>query len=85
MMHIARSLGEERLEMNMPNQQLLTVYEFAKTLNVTPACIRRWIMERKVVTIKLGRLVRIPPDEVERIIQSGLRPVKRDKDETSNG
>ena len=60
----------------MSNQQLLTVHEFAKALNVTPACIRRWIMERKVVTIKLGRLVRIPPDEVQRLIQIGIRPAE---------
>ena len=62
--------------MLMTHQQLLTVYEFAKALNVTPACIRRWIMERKVVTVKLGRLVRIPPDEVQRLIQIGTRPAE---------
>jgi len=58
------------------NQQLLTVQAFAKTLNVTPACIRRWILERKIATVKLGRLVRIPADEVLRIVEQGLRPAK---------
>ncbi len=58
------------------NQQLLTVQAFAKALNVTPACIRRWILERKIATVKLGRLVRIPSDEVHRLIQSGLRPTQ---------
>lgn len=73
------------------DQQLLTVQAFAKALNVTPACIRRWILERKIATVKLGRLVRIPSDEVQRLIQSGLRPTQKltsspeSESEVSNG
>ncbi len=58
------------------DQQLLTVQAFAKALNVTPACIRRWILERKITTVKLGRLVRIPESEVLRIVEQGLRQAK---------
>ncbi len=58
------------------NQVLLTVDAVAEVLSVTPACIRRWIFERKIATVKLGRLVRIPSDEVQRLIQSGLRPTQ---------
>ena len=55
--------------------QLLTVREFAAVLGVTKACIRRWILEWKITTVKVGkRLVRIPAEEHERIIQAGLRP-----------
>jgi len=73
------------------DQQLLTVRTFAKALNVTSACIRRWILERKIATVKLGRLVRIPSDEVQRLIQSGLRPSQErtsspeSESEVSNG
>ncbi len=73
------------------DQQLLTVRAFAKALNVTTACIRRWILERKIATVKLGRLVRIPSDEVQRLIQSGLRPTQErtsspeSESEVSNG
>jgi len=73
------------------DQQLLTVRAFAKALNVTTACIRRWILERKIATVKLGRLVRIPSDEVQRLIQSGLRPTQEQmrstdsESEVSNG
>ena len=65
--------------MHTSNQQLLTVHSFAKALNVTPACIRRWILERKIATVKLGRLVRIPESEVNRIVEQGLRPVQEIK------
>ncbi len=67
------------------NQVLFTVDAVAKVLSVTPACIRRWIFERKIATIKLGRLVRIPPNEVQRLIQSGLRPTQEPESEVSNG
>lgn len=55
---------------------LLSVTEFASALNVTVACTRRWILERKITTVKLGRLIRIPMSEVERLIDSGLRPAQ---------
>jgi excisionase family DNA binding protein len=53
---------------------LLNVSEFAAALGVTTACIRRWILERRVANVKLGRLVRIPETELERLIKSGFRP-----------
>ena len=53
---------------------LLTVPAFASALNVTPACVRRWVLVRKVDWIKCGRLVRIPESEVRRIISEGFRP-----------
>ena len=55
---------------------LLTVPQAAERLNVTRACIRRWILERKIATVKLGRLIRIPASEVERLVNSGLRPAR---------
>jgi excisionase family DNA binding protein len=58
--------------------KLLTVPTFAAELGVTPACIRRWILERKITIIKVGRLVRVPASEVERIMQLGTRPALRE-------
>jgi excisionase family DNA binding protein len=57
-------------------EQMMTVPQFAESLGVTVACVRRWILERHIATIKLGRLVRIPASELARIIQAGLRPAK---------
>jgi len=55
---------------------LLSVPQVAERLNVTRACIRRWILERRLAVVKVGRLVRIPLSEVERLIDSGLRPAR---------
>jgi excisionase family DNA binding protein len=55
---------------------LLSVEEFSATLKITGSCTRRWILERRIATVKLGRLVRIPHTELERLINAGLRPVR---------
>jgi excisionase family DNA binding protein len=62
--------------MSSPEVTLLSVPQFANALGVTPACIRRWILERKITTVKLGRLIRVPASEVERLVNSGLRPAR---------
>jgi excisionase family DNA binding protein len=57
-------------------KSLLRVNEFAAMLNVTPSAVRRWLLERKIASTRIGRLVRIPTSEVERLVESGLRPVR---------
>jgi excisionase family DNA binding protein len=56
--------------------KLLTVSEFAEALGVTVACIRRWLLERKIASIRVGRLVRLPESELQRIVQEGFRPAR---------
>jgi excisionase family DNA binding protein len=60
--------------------RLLTVREFAGSFGCSVSCARRWISERRIASIKVGRrLVRIPKTEIERLIGEGLRPVRRGK------
>jgi excisionase family DNA binding protein len=54
--------------------RLLTVYETARTLGVSTACIRKWISQRRITTVRLGRLVRIPDTEVTRLVSKGTVP-----------
>jgi excisionase family DNA binding protein len=53
--------------------KLLSIPQFAEQLGVTSSCIRRWVLERKVGVIKIGRLVRIPATEFDRIVAEGTR------------
>jgi len=53
---------------------LLTVEEFANELRVTRACVRKWILTRKVGVVKVGRLVRLRSSELRRIVEEGSRP-----------
>jgi len=38
--------------MNKQPSVLLSVREFAEALNVTVSCVRRWVLERRVETVK---------------------------------
>jgi excisionase family DNA binding protein len=55
-------------------EQLLTIQQFAEAMNITASCARRWVLERKIAKVKLGRLVRIPASECERLVDEGTRP-----------
>lgn len=64
----------------LDEKSLLKVNEFAAVLNVTPAAVRRWLLERKISSTRIGRLVRIPQDEAVRLIETGFCPAKKSRD-----
>ena len=53
---------------------LLTVPQAARMTALKEATIRRRILERRIGYVKLGRSVRIPLQEVEKLIRRGYRP-----------
>lgn len=57
-------------------EELLSVGDVAQALGITVSAVRRWLLERKIASVKLGRLVRIPAGELDRIVQAGFRPAK---------
>ena len=60
-------------------QALLDVVEAAELLRVSPYTIRSWIRKGVLGATKLGRLVRIEPSEVQRLIASGKsKPVTKE-------
>lgn len=62
--------------MSENSAKLLTIPEFASALRIKPSCVRRWMTESKVTFVHVGRLVRIPETELERIIRTGTRPAR---------
>lgn len=59
--------------------KLLSIPQFAEELCITQACVRRWVLERKIASTRIGRLVRIPGSEIQRLIDSGYRPARRER------
>jgi excisionase family DNA binding protein len=55
---------------------LLTVQEAAAALRIKPATVRAWVLRRKINSYRVGRAVRISAEEIERILQDGLRPAR---------
>lgn len=62
--------------MQNDTRRLLTVPQFSAELGVTASCTRRWLLERKIARVSLGRLVRIPASEVDRLIEQGFQPAR---------
>jgi len=56
--------------------QLLTVKQTAELLACTEAAIRKWIYQRRLPVVKVGRLTRLRLSDVEALIARNLRPAR---------
>ncbi len=52
--------------------QLITVEEAARRLSCSPAAIRKWLYQRRLPAVKVGRLTRLRLEDIERIASIGL-------------
>ncbi len=58
--------------------QLLTVKEAAQRLACTEAAIRKWLYQRRLPAVKVGRLIRLRETDLEAMIARGLRSPRLD-------
>lgn len=56
-------------------ERLLSPQEFADLLSISRWTVYAWLQEGKIRSVKIGRLVRIPESEVERLVQEGAQEV----------
>ena len=56
----------------MLTDSLMTIEESAAALSVRPASVRKWIHQRRLQPVKVGRLTRLRKSDVERVVQHGL-------------
>jgi excisionase family DNA binding protein len=68
--------GDRLLDMieNQNRRPPLTCRAAAEALNLSEPTIRAWIARRKIGVIRLGRAVRIPFSEIQRLIDAGTIP-----------
>ena len=60
----------------VPSTKLITIREAAERLGLKESTIRKYILKRQIAYVKPSvRAVRIPIEELERILAVGLRPV----------
>jgi excisionase family DNA binding protein len=50
-------------------EKLLTVKEAAELLGVSEAGIRKWVYQRRLPIVKVGRLVRVRVTDLEAFVQ----------------
>ena len=59
----------------MISTKLITIREAANRLGLKESTIRKYILKRQIAYVKPSvRAVRIPIEELERILAAGLRP-----------
>jgi excisionase family DNA binding protein len=59
------------------DERKLTAKEAADALGVTEACVRRWVLNRRIAYHRVGgRLVRIGESEIKRILAEGFVPAR---------
>ena len=57
--------------------KLLKVPEAAELLALSQKTVWQWIGERRIGVVRLGRAVRIPLSEIERLTEEGATPAWR--------
>lgn len=55
-------------------EPLKTVVQVARELGLAAVTVRSWLAQRRISYVKLGRSVRIPDSEVQRLIEEGTVP-----------
>jgi excisionase family DNA binding protein len=53
------------------------VPQAATALNVSKRTVRAWIAQGRLGFVRLGRAVRVPVEEIERLLESGFVAAKK--------
>jgi excisionase family DNA binding protein len=54
--------------------RLVSISDAAKELGLAPVTLRSWIAKRRIASVKLGRSIRIPSSELDRLVERGAIP-----------
>ncbi len=66
-------------ENHIDQRRVLSIPDFASVLSLRSSTIRKWLVQRRLAKVKLGRRTMIPIGEINRLIAEGLVPAKRDE------
>ncbi len=59
----------------------LSVREHAGALGLSESTIRSWLAQRRLGFVRLGRAIRIPVEEIDRVLAQGAVPAKERRDD----
>ena len=54
-------------------KRALTIDEAGESLGLSGKTIRKWANERRIASVKLGKALRIPAEEIDRLLRDGRR------------
>jgi excisionase family DNA binding protein len=56
--------------------KLLTSQQLADEIGLKVSTVRAWVLRRRINVVRVGRAVRIPRTEVERLMKEGFTPAR---------
>jgi excisionase family DNA binding protein len=59
------------------SETMLSPLKAAKLLGVSARLVQQWAAERKIDSHRIGRLVRVPAREVQRILDASFVPARQ--------
>jgi excisionase family DNA binding protein len=62
----------------MSGRELVNVSEAARLLGLAQVTVRTWIAQRRIGVVRLGRAVRIPLSEIDRLIERSTIPAREE-------
>jgi excisionase family DNA binding protein len=71
-----RNPSNDNLLNDPRSDRRLTVKEASQTLGLAEVTIRAWIAKRRIGYVRLGRSVRIPLSEIQRLLEAGAVPAR---------
>ena len=63
----------------MSDGRMLTLAQAARLLGLQPVTLRAWAARRKIAVHRLGRAIRVPMSEVERLLEESFIPAKPER------
>jgi len=63
---------------SMKSRNLVSVAEAEALTGVSQWTWRRWAYDGRISSVKLGKRLLIPTDEIERLVAAGTRPRRED-------
>jgi excisionase family DNA binding protein len=64
-----------KIQGSTETKRLLNLREVAALLNVSIHTLRQWVHQRKVPYLKLGKAVRIAPEDLEKFLEENRKEV----------
>ena len=55
---------------------LATINEAADELSVKPVTVRKWVAERRLPHVRMGRAIRIPREVLRRFVEENTIPAR---------
>jgi hypothetical protein len=69
--------SQDRSATTKPHGSLWSINDIAKDSGTSPATWRKWILQRKIPVVRLGRSVRIKDSDYRKLIEDSLSPELR--------